>query len=129
MGKRIGLGAALCVLVLVAGLLILPAEGSAKSVYIGGTMSLTGPYAEDSAAVLAGFQDYVRYVNDTKLVAPWRKDKWPADITVELLWRDDELKPAKALSIYEELKAKGILVYRCLRLAYCSCPQGQAETG
>ena len=38
---------------------------------------------------------------------------WPADVTIELLWRDDELKPAKALSIYEELKAKGILVYRC----------------
>jgi branched-chain amino acid transport system substrate-binding protein len=29
-----------------------------------------------------------------------------------LLWRDDELKPAKALTIYEEIKAKGILVYR-----------------
>ena len=38
--------------------------------------------------------------------------KWPADMTIELLWRDDEVKPAKALSIYEELKAKGILVYR-----------------
>ena len=46
-------------------------------------------------------------------MAPWRKEKWPSDITVEFLWRDDELKPAKALSIYEELKAKGILVYRC----------------
>ena len=75
-------------------------------------MSLTGPYAEDSAAVLAAFEDYVKYVNETKQLAPWRKEKWPADVTIELLWRDDELKPAKALSIYEELKAKGILVYR-----------------
>jgi branched-chain amino acid transport system substrate-binding protein len=97
---------------MMAGLFMLPAQGSAKSVYIGGTMSLTGPYAEDSAAVLAGFEDYVKYVNDTKMMAPWRKEKWPSDIPVELLWRDDELKPAKALSIYEELKAKGILVYR-----------------
>ena len=108
MVRRIGLCVAACVLVFLSG----SALFAAKTVYIGGTMSLTGPYAEDSAAVLAGFQDYVKYVNDTKQMAPWRKEKWPSDITVELLWRDDELKPAKALSIYEELKAKGILVYR-----------------
>ena len=34
---------------------MLPVDGSAKTVYVGGTMSLTGPYAEDSAAMLAGF--------------------------------------------------------------------------
>lgn len=89
-----------------------PAFGAAKTVYVGGTMSLTGPFAEDSAAVLAAFEDYVKYVNETKQLAPWRKEKWPADIHIELLWRDDELKPAKALPIYEELKAKGMLVYR-----------------
>lgn len=83
-----------------------------KRLYISGTQSLTGPYAEDSAAVLAAFEDYARYVNDTKNLAPWRKEKFPADIKLEVLWRDDELKPAKALSIYEELKAKGMLVYR-----------------
>jgi hypothetical protein len=84
----------------------------AKSVYVGGTMSLTGPYAEDSAAILTAYEDYVKYVNETKRLAPWRNEKFPADMTLELLWRDDELKPAKALPIYEELKAKGILVYR-----------------
>jgi ABC-type branched-subunit amino acid transport system substrate-binding protein len=100
------------VLVLV-GLAFLPgAAPAAKTVYVGGTMSLTGPYAEDSAAILRGFEDYLKYVNETKNLAPWRKDKWPADVTIDLLWRDDELKPAKAISIYEELKAKGILVYR-----------------
>ena len=83
-----------------------------KILYIGGTQSLTGAYAEDSAAVLAGFEDYAEYVNETKLLAPWRTEKFPADITLEVLWRDDELKPEKALSIYEELKAKGILVFR-----------------
>ncbi len=110
---RIGFGSAVCVLAVLLGLLLVPANaGAARTVYIGGTMSLTGPYAEDSAAVLAAFQDYVKYVNETKHMAPWRKETWPADINVELLWRDDELKPAKALSIYEELKAKGMLVYR-----------------
>jgi ABC-type branched-subunit amino acid transport system substrate-binding protein len=84
----------------------------AKTLYVGGTQSLTGPFAEDSAAVLAAIQDYVSYVNDTKNMAPWRNVKWPADIKLEVLWRDDELKPAKALSIYEELKAKGMLVAR-----------------
>jgi hypothetical protein len=79
-------------------------------VYIGGTMSLTGAYAEDSAAVLAGFEDYAKYVNETKLLAPWRTEKFPDNVTVEVLWRDDELKPEKALSIYEELKEKGLLM-------------------
>jgi ABC-type branched-subunit amino acid transport system substrate-binding protein len=84
-----------------------------KVLYISGTQSLTGAYAEDSAAVLAAFEDYAKYVNETKRMAPWRNEKFPADIKLEVLWRDDELKPAKALTIYEELKAKGILVYRC----------------
>jgi hypothetical protein len=93
---------------------LFPASANAqKKLYISGTQSLTGPYAEDSAAVLAAFEDYAKYVNETKRMAPWRNEKFPADITLEVLWRDDELKPAKALTIYEELKAKGILVYRC----------------
>ncbi len=101
------------VMVILAGAAFFPAgAAAAKTVYVGGTMSLTGPYAEDSAAILAAFEDYIKYVNETKNLAPWRKDKWPADVNIELLWRDDELKPAKALSIYEELKAKGMLVYR-----------------
>ncbi len=83
-----------------------------KKLYVGGTQSLTGPFAQDSAAVLAGIEDYVKYVNETKMLAPWRQDKFPADVALEVLWRDDELKPAKALSIYEELKAKGMLVAR-----------------
>ena len=103
-----------CVLILLAAALLFSAgaEAAGKTVYVGGTMSLTGPYAEDSAATLAGYEDYVKDVNETKRLAPWRNEKWPADVNIELLWRDDELKPAKALSIYEELKAKGILVYR-----------------
>jgi branched-chain amino acid transport system substrate-binding protein len=100
------------IMMLVASSLFPAIASAAKIVYVGGTMSLTGPYAEDSAAILVAFEDYVKYVNETKRMAPWRNEKWPADITIELLWRDDELKPAKALPIYEELKAKGILVYR-----------------
>jgi branched-chain amino acid transport system substrate-binding protein len=104
---------AFVMVVLVVSSLFPAGADAAKTLYIGGTMSLTGPYAEDSAAILAAFEDYIKYVNETKRLAPWRNEKWPADITLELLWRDDELKPAKALPIYEELKAKGIPVYRC----------------
>jgi len=101
------------VITMLVALSLIPFSANAqKKLYISGTQSLTGAYAEDSAAVLAGFQDYAKYVNETKLIAPWRKEKFPADITLEVLWRDDELKPEKALSIYEELKAKGILVFR-----------------
>ncbi|MFP4641479.1 MAG: ABC transporter substrate-binding protein [Dehalococcoidia bacterium] len=96
-----------------------PAEE--KVMYIGGTMSLTGAYAEDSAAILAAYENYVKYVNDTKNLAPWRDVKFPEDITLEVLYRDDELKPAKALSIYEELKEKGMLVFRA-----SGSPQAQA---
>ena len=84
----------------------------AKTLYVGGTMALTGAYAENVGALLAAFEDYTKYVNETKLLAPWRTEKWPADVTLELLWRDDELKAAKALTIYEELKAKGMLVFQ-----------------
>ncbi len=101
------------VVVMIAALSLFPAGANAqKKLYISGAQSLTGPYAEDSAAVLAAFEDYAKYVNDTKNLAPWRKEKFPADIKLEVLWRDDELKPAKAITIYEELKAMGILVYR-----------------
>lgn len=94
-------------------LAFLPLMGRAKEkVYIGGSFALTGAYAEDAAAVLMAFEDYARYVNETKRLAPWRAEKWPEGIEIEVLWRDDELKPAKALSIYEELKAKGMLVFR-----------------
>jgi ABC-type branched-subunit amino acid transport system substrate-binding protein len=100
-------------IVLMVTAAILPSGAlAAKTLYVGGTQSLTGPFAEDSAAVLAGIEDYVKYVNETKNLAPWREENFPADITLEVLWRDDELKPPKALSIYEELKAKGMLVAR-----------------
>ena len=110
---RIGRALVVSVIMIWVLSLFIPASArAAKTVYVGGTMSLTGPYAEDSAAILVAYEDYVKYVNETKRLAPWRNEKWPADVTIELLWRDDELKPAKALTIYEELKAKGILVYR-----------------
>ncbi|MBN2059776.1 MAG: ABC transporter substrate-binding protein [Deltaproteobacteria bacterium] len=100
-------------IMLMALTLLLPVSSSAeKTIYVGGTQSLTGAFAEDSAAVLAAIQDYVAYVNETKMMAPWYQEKWPADIKLEVMWRDDELKPAKALSIYEELKAKGMMVAR-----------------
>ena len=102
----------LLIIMLSASLLFPDKPQAQKRLYIGGSMALTGAYAENIAAVLAAFEDYARYVNETKRMAPWRDEKFPLDITLEVLWRDDELKPAKALTIYEELKAKGILVFK-----------------
>jgi branched-chain amino acid transport system substrate-binding protein len=107
------LALAVFVMIMLMALSLAPTSAqAAKTLYLGGCFSLTGAYAEDMAAVLAAYQDYMRYVNDTKRLAPWRNETFPADITLELLWRDDELKPAKALTIYEELKAKGLLMFR-----------------
>jgi len=83
-----------------------------KTLSIGGCFALTGAYAEDMAAVLAGFEDYAAYVNETHKLAPWRTETFPEDITLEVLWRDDELNVEKVLSIYEELKDKGLLFER-----------------
>ena len=101
------------IIMLVALPLFGACEGEAEGVlYIGGTMSLTGAYAEDTAAVLAGYEDYAAYVNETHKLAPWRTEEFPSGITLEVMWRDDELKAAKMLPIYDELKAAGMLVYR-----------------
>jgi branched-chain amino acid transport system substrate-binding protein len=89
-----------------------PTPAPPTTLYIGGTMSLTGAYAEDTAAVLAGYEDYAQYVNETKMLAPWSEETLPEDVTLEVLWRDDELEAAKMLPIYEELKGMGMLVYR-----------------
>jgi Periplasmic binding protein len=87
--------------------------GQPVTLYVGGTFALTGAYAEDCAAVLAGFEDYVKYVNDNKILAPWATDKpIPANITFKLLWADDALAPDKTLTIYDDLKSKGLLVER-----------------
>ena len=81
--------------------------------YIGGTFALTGAYAEDCAAVLAGYQDYAKYVNDNHIIAPWYTDKKvPSNVTFEVLWGDDQLAADKALTIYDDLKSKGMLVER-----------------
>ena len=87
--------------------------GEPMTLYVGGTFALTGAYAEDCAAVLAGMEDYVKYVNDNKIIAPWYTDRViPANLTFELKWGDDALAPDKALTIYEEQKAAGMLVNR-----------------
>ena len=112
MAKTRWIFAAGAIIMMVAASLLPVGANAEKILYVGGTQSLTGPFAEDSAAVLAAIEDYVKYVNETKSLAPWSKEKFPADIKLEVLWRDDELKPARALSIYEELKAKGMLVAR-----------------
>jgi ABC-type branched-subunit amino acid transport system substrate-binding protein len=87
-----------------------PAE---VTVYVGGCFALTGAYAEDMAADLAGYEDYIAWVNENKILAPWYPDRTiPDNVTFEVLWRDDELNVEKVLSIYEELKDRGLLVER-----------------
>jgi len=83
------------------------------TLYVGGTFALTGAYAEDCAAVLAGFQDYIKWVNENKIVVPWYKDnKIASNVTFEVLWADDALAADKALTIYDDFKSKGMLVER-----------------
>jgi len=89
-----------------------PPPPAQKTVSIGGCFALTGAYAEDMAAVLAGFEDYAAYVNETHKLAPWRTETFPENVKIEVLWRDDELNVEKVLSIYEELKDKGLLLER-----------------
>jgi hypothetical protein len=95
-----------------------PSDGGAAppveyTLYVGGCFALTGAYAEDMAASLAGYEDYVDWVNENKILAPWYPEKTiPDNVTFEVLWRDDELNVEKVLSIYEELKDKGLLVER-----------------
>ena len=87
--------------------------GEPLTLFVGGTFALTGAYAEDCAAVLAGMEDYVKYVNDNKIIAPWYTDRViPANLTFELKWGDDALAPDKAITIYEEQKSAGMLVNR-----------------
>lgn len=87
-----------------------PAE---YTVYVGGCYSLTGAFAEDMTADLAGFEDYVAWVNENKITAPWYPDRTiPDNVTFEVMWRDDELNVEKVLTIYEELKGLGLLVER-----------------
>jgi hypothetical protein len=90
-----------------------PTTTPEATLYVGGCFALTGAYAEDMAASLAGYEDYIAWVNENKILAPWYSDKKiPDNVNFEVLWRDDELNVDKVLSIYEELKGKGLLVER-----------------
>ena len=60
------------------------------TLYVGGCFALTGAYAEDMTASLAGYEDYVEWVNENKILAPWYPEKTiPDNVTFEVLWRDD----------------------------------------
>jgi hypothetical protein len=84
---KISLAIGASVLIMLVATLLFPTSAkAAKKLYIGGCFALTGAYAEDMAAVLTCFEDYVKYVNETKRLAPWRNEKFPADITLEMLW-------------------------------------------
>jgi hypothetical protein len=110
--KYLFMASVVLVLLTLPGFAVCQSLATQKILYIGGSFSLTGPYAADTAPALSCFEGYAKYVNENKIMAPWYPDKkFPADITLELLWRDDKLNPKDAMSIYEELKPKGMLVY------------------
>ena len=82
------------------------------TVLIGGSFPLTGPYPEDGAAVLAAFQHYAEYVNETHKMAPWSTDTFPEGVTLEVAWLDDGVSPPTAQTNYETLKGQGLKMFR-----------------
>jgi hypothetical protein len=83
------------------------------TLYIGGAFANTSPYAEDSLAVMYGYQDYAEWINENHMVAPWYPEKTiPENISFEVLWQDDQYQASNVLPIYESLMAKGMLLYR-----------------
>jgi len=103
------------ILIPLVALLVFPAfsQSAEKTVYIGGAFALTSPFGEDSTHDLYGFQDYAQYVNEHHIIAPWYPEKkFPANIKLEVIWRDDQYQATNVLPVYEALRAKGALVYR-----------------
>jgi ABC-type branched-subunit amino acid transport system substrate-binding protein len=47
-----------------------------------------------------------------RMLTTWNNSKFPENVTLEVQWRDDQLKPELALSQYDELKDMGMLVFR-----------------
>lgn len=83
------------------------------TMYIGGAFANTSPYAEDSIAVMYGYQDYAKWVNENHIVAPWYPDKTiPQNVKIEVLWQDDQYQSTNVIPIYKSLMAKGMLLYR-----------------
>jgi len=103
------------ILIPLVALLVFPAfsQSAEKTVYIGGAFALTSPFGEDSTHDLYGFQDYAKYVNENKIIAPWYPEKkFPANITLEVIWQDDQYQATNVLPVYESVRKKGALVYR-----------------
>jgi hypothetical protein len=103
------------ILIPLVALLVFPtfSQSAQKTVYIGGAFALTGPFSEDSLAILKGFQNYAQWVNDNHITAPWYPDrKFPTDVKLETIWQDDQYQATNVLPVYEALRAKGALVYR-----------------
>ena len=103
------------IMIPLVALLVFPAFSlsAEKTVYIGGAFALTSPFGEDSTHDLYGFQDYAKYVNENKIIAPWYPEKkFPANIKLEVIWQDDQYQATNVLPVYESVRKKGALVYR-----------------
>jgi hypothetical protein len=83
------------------------------TILIGGGFPLTVAYPEDGLAVLDAFQDYARWVNANHKISPWSSDTFPANITLQVVYMDDQgVNPTVAKSDYATLKAQGLKVWR-----------------
>jgi hypothetical protein len=83
------------------------------TIFIGGGFPLTVAYPEDGLAVLDAFQDYAQWVNANDKISPWSSDTFPANITLQVVYLDDQgVNPTVAITDYNTLKAAGLKVWR-----------------
>lgn len=68
---------------------------------LGFNNDLTGPYASVGVSFAAAHQDYIWYINEKK--------GGVSGIKLEYVWGDSKLKPPEMVSVYERLKAEGVM--------------------
>lgn len=78
-----------------------PAPAEEKVIKVGGSYSLTGPFAVDSLMCLEGLQDYVRYANEQKFLG---------DVKLEVIWADNKYEVPVGIAQLEEQAAAGLMV-------------------
>jgi hypothetical protein len=108
----ISLAAVLAISLSIVGCTGAPPAGVEGTLQIGGLFGLTGPWAEDCGAVLAGFQDYADWVNAHHKVSPWGASI-PVGVNFTVVSMNDGcVDSGLALTNYEIMKENGLLVQR-----------------
>jgi len=102
-------------------------ECSEETVF-SGTQSLTGPYAEDSAAILTAFEDYAKYVNENKKIGFPGEMRNPADITLEFCGGMMSSSQRRRVTSMRSLRPRGSWSTGALG-RHKACTQGQTKRG